>query len=357
MAYIQKREHASGAISYRVRLRIAGMPGKSATFSTRTQAKIWAQKMESDIRQGRYFLKDEAKERTFAELVTRYIEKELPKTPKSLAKQSSQLLWWKKHLGSYYLCHISSSMIAGLRDTLLSEVTFKKKLRSGSTTNRYLAVLSRSFSIAIKEWGWLHENPVSKISRPKETKARERYLDKSEIALLLSECQKIRSPYLYSIVLFALSTGARRGEILNLKWENIDFFRATATFHDTKNGETRTIHLASSILDCLKQEKGRRSVLSSYLFPSSTGKSPADVRTAWDKVVERANLKGVRFHDLRHTAASYLAMNGASALEIASILGHKTLAMVKRYSHLSTSSTAHALNRMSNEILGEFNHA
>lgn len=350
MAYVQKRQHPNGNITYRARVRVIGMPDKSATFATRSQAKNWAQKMEAEIRQGRYFPKQEDKERTFSELIDRYIEKELPKTPKSLAKQRSQLLWWKKHLGSYFLCHISPAMLAELRDLLSQEKTIRGKLRSSSTVNRYLAALSQALTITVKEWGWMKENPLLKISRLREARARERYLEKEEINYLLEACRQSKSPYLYGIVIFALGTGARRGEILNLKWEDTDFVRSTATFRDTKNGETRTVPLGRSVLECLEQERKRRVVLSPRIFPC------VDIRTAWENVVEKVNLKEFRFHDLRHTAASYLAMNGASTLEIATILGHKTLSMVKRYSHLSVSTTALVLNRMNEEILGALKH-
>lgn len=351
MASIQKREHPNGNMTYRARVRVVGMPDKSATFPSRSQAKLWAQKMEAEIRQGRYFLKQEDKERTFEEFIDRYIEKELPKRPESLNKQRSLLLWWKKQLGSYFLCHISPSMLAELRDRLLEETTVRNKPRSPSTVNRYLAALSQALTIAVKEWGWLKENPLLKISRLREGKARERYLEKEEIVHLLDTCKQSKSPYLYGMVVFALGTGARRGEILNLKWEEVDFSRSTATFHSTKNGETRTVPLGSSVLESLQQERQRRFVLSPYVFPC------ADIRTAWENVVEKAGLKKLRFHDLRHTAASHLAMNGASTLEIAAILGHKTLAMVKRYSHLSVSATAMALNRMNEDILGTLRHA
>lgn len=351
MAYIQKREHPNGDITYRARIRIAGMPDKSATFASRSQAKIWAQKMEAEIRQGRYFPKQEDKERSFGEFIDRYIERELPKKPKSIAKQTSQLLWWKKHLSSYFLCHISPSMLAELRDKLLEEMTYRGKLRSTSTANRYLAALSQALTIAVKEWGWLKENPLLKINRLRENKGRERYLEKEEIIHLLEACRQSKSRYLYGIVVFALATGARRGEILNLKWEDVDFVRSVATFRDTKNGETRTVPLSHSVLECLEQERKRRIVFSPKVFPC------AEIRTAWENAVEKANLKELRFHDLRHTAASHLAMNGASTLEIAAILGHKTLSMVKRYSHLSVSATALALNRMNEEILGALKHA
>ena len=354
MANIQKRNNGDGTIGYRVRVRIAGMPLKTATFPTRTQAKIWAQKMEADIRDGRYFPKQDDKQKTFEDLADRYIKNELVKRPKSLKKQSSQLGWWKKHLGKYFLCHISPSMIASLRDQLLLEQTYRGGLRTSSTTNRYLAVLSKAFNVAVKEWAWLKDNPVLKITRPKENKPRERYLEKDEITLLLSECRKCKkSPYLYAIVLFALATGARLGEIVNLKWDDIDFLRAAATFRDTKNGETRSVPLSKLISICLKEEYSRRLVPSRYVFPSKDGKKPADIRTGWNNVLKKTGLIGVCFHSLRHTAASHLAQMGVSTLEIAAILGHKTLSMVKRYSHFSTSATAQAVNRMNEVLLQE----
>lgn len=354
MANIQKRNNADGTIGYRVRVRIAGMPLKTATFPTRTQAKIWAHKMENEIREGRYFTKQDDKEKTFGDLADRYINNELIKRPKSLKKQSSQLDWWKKHLGKYFLCHISPSMIANLRDQLLLEKTQRGGLRTSSTTNRYLAVLSRAFNVAVKEWGWLKDNPVLKITRPQENKPRERYLEKDEITRLLSECKKCKkSPFLYAIVLFALATGARLGEIVNLQWADVDFMRAVATFRDTKNGETRSVPLSKMITVCLKEEYCRRLIASKYVFPSKDGKKPVDIRTGWDNVLKKSGLKGVCFHSLRHTAASQLAQRGVSTLEIAAILGHKTLAMVKRYSHFSTSSTAEAVHRMNEELLQE----
>ena len=354
MAYIQKRQRADGQHVYRVRIRVSGSPDISETFLKLAQAKAWARKKEVEIRDIRYFPKDFGKDLTFANLVERYIEKELPKKPKSFAKQSKQLQWWKKHLGKYFLSHITAPMVAEIRDEhLLNEETNPRSKRSPSTANRYLAVLSHAFSVAVKEWAWIKENPVSKVTRPKEGKARERFLEKDEIIRLLTECRVSQSPHLYPIVLFALTTGARKGEILALKWPDIDFMRATATFHDTKNGDTRTVSLGNALIDCLKEERKKRAVFSLFVFPSADGKKAADIRTAWDKVIEKTGLKNVSLHTLRHTAASHLAMSGASTLEIAAILGHKTLAMVKRYSHLSVSATSRALQRMNQEILGD----
>lgn len=354
MAYIEKRKHSNGKLTYRARVRQAGSPDVSATFKTRTEAVKWSQRMESEIRAGRYFGREEDREKTFAEFIDRYIEKELPKNQKAYVKQKMLLTWWKSQLGSYFLCHITPSMIAELRDKLLSETTTRKHLRTPSTTNRYLASLSRAFTIAQREWQWIKENPVSKITRPKENKHRERYLDKEEIGRLLEECRKSKSPHLYPVTVFALATGARKGEILGLKWEDLDLSRETATFRDTKNGETRTVHLSESVLGCLRGERGKRIMLSEYVFPRSDGKGPADIRTAWERAIELSGLKNVCFHSLRHTAASHLAMNGASTLEISKILGHKSLSVLQIYTHLSTSSTSKVLNRLDQEILGEY---
>lgn len=352
MAYIEKRQHNNGVITYRARIRIQGMPDESASFPTRTHAKEWARKKESEMKEARYFPRNEGKNRTFAHFVDHYIEKILPKNPDAYTKQKQLMLWWKSHLGSYYLSHITPSMIAELRDQLLRETTRLYKLRSASTVNRYLAALSQAFNMGIKELGWLKENPVLFIQRPKENKARERFLSKEEVSKLLLACRLSKSPYLYAIVLFAISTGARRGEILHLKWTDVDTVQRIAIFRETKNGETRSVSLSSSLMDCLNEERLKRVILSPYIFPNLTGKNPADITSAWKNAVARAGLKNLRFHDLRHTTASHLAMSGASTLEIAAILGHKTLEMVRRYSHLTTSVTAQALYKMNKEIFG-----
>lgn len=352
MASIQKRKKANGEYSYRVRIRVEGAPFVTGTYPTRKEALAFARRMESEIRAGRYFGREEDKEKTFAEFIDRFVERELPKNPKGYKKQKMLLSWWKKHLGSYFLCHITPSMIAELRDKLMSENTCRHRLRTSSTTNRYIAALSRAFNICVKEWHWVKENPVRIITRPKENKARERYLEQEEVVRLLEACRKSKSPHLYAVTIFGLATGARKGEILGIRWNDICFERCTATFRDTKNGETRTVHLSDYVLKVLKEERCKRLMLSEFVFPSMNGQKPADIREAWERAVKEAGLKNVVFHTLRHTAASHMAMGSVSTLEIGKILGHKSLSQTKRYSHLSIESTAEALNRMNDKILG-----
>lgn len=115
----------------------------------------------------------------------------------------------------------------------------------------------------------------------------------------------------------------------------MDLDRKIATFRNTKNGEHRSVPLSDALSERLWKERRLRNTISEYVFPSCDGSQPADIREAWENAVAKAGLAGICFHTLRHTVASHLTMGGASAIEVGAILGHKTLAMVKRYSHLS----------------------
>lgn len=362
MAYIEERIQTIQPGNkkkkvYRARIRIKGMPEESETFHSKAKAKAWAVKMEAKMREQRCFPKKEDLERTFSELVDRYIQFELPKKPKSFDKQKKQLLWWKSHLGPYYLRLLTSSLIAEVRDKLLVGHSRRGKVRSNSTVNRYLAALSHAFTIAVKEWGWCEENPVLKVRKLKEGKARDVYLEKEEISRLLDACKNSKSRHLYSVVVLALTTCARKSELLSLKWSDIDFSRKRMTFRDTKNGEIRSVFLSSHSLECLLKQRDRSFSNCDYVFPSLDGSKPADIRNAWENALKEACLdkkkSGLKiwFHTLRHTGASHLAMNGVTDLEIAAVLGHKSLSMVKRYSHLSTSSTARIVDRMNISIM------
>jgi integrase len=142
-------------------------------------------------------------------------------------------------------------------------------------------------------------------------------------------------------------------ELLSLTWRDIDLNHGIITLHDTKNGERRTLHLTGIALDLMRQHAKIRRIDSQWVFPAASGTKPASIREAWEYALRRANITDFRFHDLRHTAASYLAMNGASLMELADILGHKTLSMVKRYAHLSESHTRGVVERMNRAVFGD----
>lgn len=355
MANIQERVAKDGKTTYRVQVRLRGYPSQTATFNRKTDARRWAQQIETAIREGRHFKTAEAKKRTLSELIDRYIEQVLPNKPKSFNKQSAQLLWWKEQLGAYVLADITPALIAEYRDLLLGEMTYRKTKRSNSTVVRYLAALSHAFTIAMKEWGWIDDSPLRKVSKPKEPNGRVRFLDTEERSRLLDACKESKNPYLHPIVVLALATGMRKSEILNLTWGNIDLERNKIVLFETKNGERRVVPLSNHTKAILLSIKEQNPESFFFIFPRQKGQKPQkpiDIRTAWEGVLKEARIRDFRFHDLRHCCASYLLMNGASLAEISEVLGHKTLAMVKRYAHMSEGHAAKIISKMNDSIFG-----
>ena len=286
-----------------------------------------------------------------SDLVDRYITDVLPnKRPSTAYNQHYQLRWWKAQLGHYTLADVTPALLVEYRDKLARN---KARRQSGATVNRWLAVLSHCFTMAVQEWQWCDDNPVRTISKPREPRGRVRFLSDQERYQLLEASQASRNPYLYTIVVLALATGARRGELLGLQWPDVDMKRGTLTFHETKNGERRAVPLTGQALTLLHQHAKVRRLDTTLVFPNSSGGRPLGIREAFEGAVERAGITDFRFHDLRHTAASYLAMSGASLAETAEVLGHKTLAMVKRYAHLSEAHTRGVVERMNRAVFGE----
>lgn len=365
MASIRKRIKKDGTPSYRVDVRLKGFPPQTASFKRLTDAKKWAQDTESAIREGRYFKTAESRKHTFSEFADRFIRDVLPKKSPTAAKiQKAQMEWWKKELGHHVLGDVTPSLITECRDKLLAGTTKRGETRSSATVNRYLAALSHAFTVAVNEWEWLEDSPMRKVKKPKEPRGRVRFLSddeshhgktiEGERTRLLRACEQSSNPYLYTVVVLALSTGMRQGEIMNLTWDDVDLNQGRITLHKTKNDERRVVPLVGKALGLLNEHAKVRRIDTPLLFPGKVKKSsPMDLRTPWLTVLKEAGIKDFRFHDLRHSAASYLAMNGASLAEIAEVLGHKTLQMVKRYSHLSEVHTAGVVSAMNERIFGE----
>ena len=253
MANFEERKLRDGKTVYRVRVRLKGHPVETASFERKTDAKKWAASTEAAIREGRHFKTSESKRHTLGELIDRYRDSVLPQKGESMQKnQWTQLEWWKGRLGDQLLADITPALIGEHRDLLLKEKGERGKKRSPSTVARFMAALSHAFSIAVKEWGWMDDSPMRKVSKPKEPRGRVRFLDDDERGKLLTACQESEQPYLYPIVVLALSTGARKGEILNLEWGDIDLQRKVAILHETKNDDRRALPLAGRSLDVIK---------------------------------------------------------------------------------------------------------
>lgn len=351
MAYIEKRSTQDGKIRYKAQVKLKGHPIQTATFERLTDAKRWAQQIEAAIKEGRHFKTSESKKRTLKELIERYEREILPFKPR--AKQESQFSWWKEQLGRYVLADITPALVGQHRDKLLNISNKYGKKRSQGTVLRYLAALGHAFSIARDEWGWLEQSPMDKVRKPTPSRGRVRFLNEEERKNLLEACKDSVNPFLYMIVVIALSTGMRKSEIMNLRWTDIDFIRGRITLHETKNGERRSVPLAGLAMQLLQDRHQNHGTNSLLIFPGQTGQmgqKPIDIRSAWETAVKHAKIMNFKFHDCRHSAASYLAMNGASLAEISDVLGHKTLAMVKRYAHLSEEHTSNVVERMNQQI-------
>lgn len=348
MANIERRKKDDGTTSYRVKIRMKGQPPESATFGRLTDAREWEKKIEADMKAGRHF--GVSKRHTVAEMLDRYEASELPSL-KSAATVKARLGWWREFHGAALLADMTPDVIAKARDTL--KATPKQRgggTRTAADVNRTLAALSSACGYAVKELGWLERNPLERVTKGAESKGRVRFLSDVELPAFLQACRESSNKSLYLAVVLALTTGGRQAEIMGLRWPQIDLKHRTAMLGETKNGDARALPLSGEALALLQSRAKVRSLADDRLFPPKPGsKSPfMDMRSPFAAALESAALghyegegKKRRFipnfhwHDLRHTCASYLAMAGTSPLEIAKVLGHRTMQMVARYSHLS----------------------
>lgn len=350
MAAIQERKTASGETRFRALVRIKGRPAVTATFQRKTDARRWAQQTEADVRRGKYFAESEARSHTFAELVDHYLENGLQGLSESeKTGRRRHLGWWRKQLGAYALSGLGPRVIAEARNRLATNPTSGRPISVG-TQNRYLCSLSTVFRYAIRELEWLDSNPAGKVDKRKEPRGRVRFLDEGERRRLLDACKDSRNPHLYLLTLLAISTGMRQGEILGLRWCDLDLDRGVALVLDSKNGDRRAVPLVGPGLEILSERAATVEDPRSRVFIGSRGRVSFPYN-AWNVALERAGIEDFRFHDCRHTAASYLAQSGARLHEIADILGHRTLAMVKRYAHLTEPHTLGVARRMADQFL------
>ena len=337
-----------GTPRYRVRIRISDHKPISKSFKNLTHAKQWKRITEGQIEKGLYFSVSKADQYTVSQAIVRYRKEILPSKTKDGHNVARHLARWEKEIGHLKLSRLNPSIIAEVRDRMLNEHIHPEKIRSTSTVSRYLASLSHVFSTATCEWEWMHENPCLKVRKPKAPPGRIRYLSLEEMARLSEECKKSQNPDLYLIFLIALTTGARKSEILWLKGCDVDLENRLFLLSDTKNSESRTLPISEQVFELIKKRPMTRD---GFLFPSPENSGqPICIRSAWEKAVQRADLRDFRFHDVRHTTASYLTMGGSSTREVAEILGHKSLQTTKRYSHLSNIHKKNVIDRLEKMI-------
>lgn len=347
MGSIRQRKLKEGNVRYQAEVRLKGHPILTAMFDRKTDAKNWIQKVEADIRAGRHHLYDQSMRHTFKEAVERYFKEQTV----SVVKRG-HLFWWQKELGHLYLQDIRPAVISEKKQKLLTEPNHKGVVRGNSTCNRYLATLSHLISICAKQWEWMSENPIRKISREKEPRERTRFLSDDERSKLLETCRQSDNPYLFAFTVLLLSSGCRYNEIRCLKWTDVDLFQGKITITKSKNTDMRSIPIRGLALDLLRELAAKSSSIG-YIFPSPNKSKPLELRRAFRTAIKRAGLRNFRGHDCRHSYATAMLAQGLSLGEIGHLLGHRSVSMTRRYAHLVESRSIDAVSKMSESIFKE----
>lgn len=327
MATIRKRKGKKGT-SFQVQVRVKGGGLETATFENLTKAKLWAQTIEAAIRDGRYFTGSASKKYTLQDLINRFLEHPSLKQ-KTRKVYEPQLKWWASNLGDTILADITPDIISRTRGKLL------QKGIKPSSANRYFAALSSAFSLAVREFGWVDSNPCARVRKLNEPRGRTRYLTNHERENLLKACEASKSRELHIIVTLALSTAGRKSELRWLRWDDVDLQQGVLLFRETKNGTMRSVPLVGQGLELLREWGKIRRLDTDLVFPGRNPKYPVLFEKSWRAALKMTKISDFRFHDLRHSSASYLIMAGVHLRTVAEILGHRTLNMVQRYSHLS----------------------
>ena len=240
---------------------------------------------------------------------------------------------------------ITPAWLRSWRDQLV------RRLKPDSV-RQYMDAFGAVLTVGFNELAWLPEHPMRgrQVRKPPASRGRVRFLSPEEQERLLQACRASHKPGLYPLVFLALATGARRGELFSLRWQDVDLERGWLRLEQTKNKHPRAVPVAHVALDMLRAWR-QEAHEAPWVFPRMS-QAPFPYEYAWHAALLRAGLAGsLRFHDLRHSAASNLAMSGASLIEIAEILGHKTLAMVRRYSHFTQAHTAGVVGRMAQQFI------
>jgi integrase len=329
MASIQKRNEV-----YRVRITRRGYATLSKTFTSRQEAIKWGRNTETQIDEGRIKPVGAPTIRTvegttFGEACAHY-ERTHTRFKKNHRSEALILKALTNRLGGSEVSKIGQPEIAQLRDELL------QRGRSGTTVAHYLNAVSKVFQVLKAEWGLDIANPVIGVKRPRPNPPRVVRLSREAIDALLQACEASSEPLLSPIVKVALETGMRRGEILNLQWTDIDPTRRRIYINRSKNGLARCIPASRRVLEVLR---GVPRTNGSPVFPIGA----ESMRKHYERAVCRAKAQwpqdgenpfvNLTFHDLRHQALSQLSDRGLNVIELAELSGHKTIQMLKRYTH------------------------
>lgn len=351
MASIYKR----GPYQWQVLIRRKGYPSQSKVFETKPEAEAWAAKIESEMATGSFVSRKESESTTLAEALDRY-EREVSSGKKGHAKEKYAIDHWRQSpLASRFLASIRSSDLSKWRDERLKDV-------SASTVNRLLNLLSHVFTVAAQDWGMGGIfNPVQNVRRPRNPPHRERRLIDGELEKILAST---KSKSLADVILLALETGMRRGEIARMRWDHLDLKKKVLLIPDTKTLTPRRIGLSDEVVHMLKRLPRRldgkvwgyddNGLGITRVFQEALKRARKSyVKEFEERHQEEKNaepdsafLVNLTFHDLRHEATSRLFELGAKTELVKATTGHKTYTMLARYTHLRPEEMAIEINQL-----------
>jgi len=313
--------------------------------TSRGFAEIADHKRKIEIMEGRFIDRKKVLKIKFEDFAHEYIELYCKPNCKSWkSNHQSNLNILKRYLSGKYLHEITPIVIEKFKSDRLKETNKKGKPLNSATVNRQLNVLKGLYHCAI-DWGkFKGENPVKKVKSFKENNARLRYLEPEELVILLSNCHD----HLKAVIIVAVYTGMRRSEILGLRWKDCDFKRNFIYLWITKNGEKREVTMSEAVKRALINVS--KNPESEFIFCNKDGIQIKDIKKSFFTAVQKSGIKDFRFHDLRHTFASYMVMNGTDLNTVRELLGHKSLTMTLRYAHLSPNHKTQAMESLSKKI-------
>jgi integrase len=338
MATIRKR----GELQWQAIVKRKGVGFASKTFATRKDAEDWAKVTEADMIRGAYIRRADAEKTTLGELIAVF-KKDF--APHHYRRRDDEKEAWRFQLarladglGKLSLAAINQKAVAKYRDGRLKG-SGKRPPVGDATVRKEMYLLSKLFRFAETEQGIVlpHGNPVLKIRKPRESRGRDRRLSKNEWKSFERECRASKNPWLWPSVQLAIETAMRQGELLGMEWQNLDKKRRLVLLPLTKNGEARSVPLSSAAISVINSLPR---ALSGKVLPVQR----ITLYHAFLAACQRAGIEDFTFHDLRHEALSRLAERGDfSVLELAAVSGHKTLQMLKRYTHLQAEDLAKKL--------------
>lgn len=342
-------------------VRKTGWPTNTKTFRTKRDAEDWARRTEDEMVRGVYIQRSGSERLTLEKALERYLAEvtpsKKPTTRKAEATKAKQLI---QHLGKYSLAALSAEVIANYRDTRLNTLNKHGRPTSNNTVRLELALLSHLFTVAIQEWGLgLTFNPVLNIRKPSPGDGRDRRLSPDEERRLLAAVNNHSNPMLGWIVRIALETGMRSSEITTLRRSQVDLKRRIVRLLETKNTLPRTVPLTSAAVDIFRQALANpvRPIDTDLIFFGEPGKDgqrrPYNFNKVWLNTKESVGLKDLRFHDLRHEAVSRFVEGGLSDQQVAAISGHKSMQMLRRYTHLRAEDLVDELDAISTRRAGK----